>query len=96
MKTYIVKMTLLEENQKTIIYKKVIYKGDLKHAGTVICSFENMHWLCYKDLFIKKNPKYVTLEFGTTENFIGNYSVTYEVIDFRNFVWNGKKLEEFK
>lgn len=42
MKTYIVKMTLIGEDKKTIIHKKVIYKGDLKRAGAVICGFENM------------------------------------------------------
>ena len=94
MKNYIVNMTLFSDDQKTIIGKKVIYKGDLKNASTVICKFENMHWLCYKDCFIKKNAKYVTLEFGAMS--IGDYSEIYEVIDFRNFVWNGKKLEEFK
>lgn len=96
MKTYIVRMTLFGEDRKTIIYKKVIYKGDLKRASTVICNFENMLWLCYKRYFLEKNAKYSTLEFGTMNQLSREYSVTYEVIDFRNFVWNGKKLEEFK
>lgn len=96
MKTYTVKMTLFGEDKKTIIHKKVIYKGNLKTASTLICNFENMHWLCYKEWFTKKNAKYVTLEFGALNTSIGDYSVTYEVIDFRNFIWNGKKLEEFK
>ena len=94
MKTYTVKMTLFGEDKKTIIYKKVIYKGGLKTASTLICNFENMHWLCYKEWFTKKNAKYATLEFGAIS--IGDYSDIYEVIDFRNFVWNGKKLEEIK
>ena len=96
MKTYIVKMTLLGEDKKTIIHKKVIYKGGLKTASTLICNFENMHWLCYKEWFTKKNAKYATLEFGAMNQFCREYSVTYEVIDFRNFVWNGKKMEEIK
>lgn len=96
MKNYIVNMTLFSDDQKTIIGKKVIYKGNLKNASIVICNFENMHWLCYKRYFLEKNAKYVTLEFGALNTSIGDYSVTYEVIDFRNFIWNGKKLEEFK
>lgn len=96
MKTYTVKMTLFGEDKKTIIHKKVIYKGDLKMAGAVICNFENMHWLCYKEWFTKRNAKYATLEFGTMNMSIGDYSVIYEAIDFRNFIYNEKKLEEFK